>query len=472
MAKMVTAFAAGVNAYVADLQSQKFTLPPALVFLYDPQTIKPWTEIDSLLVGQRLAFELSYDANSDIYRSQLQAAAKLQFDDSTTAGAQRAQGHRRRLQHPGAARSDLHATLGLDRDERRQLPRLAETPTSTRRCCRSWPRRAAPSPAWATTIRSLRASVATTGSSDRSSRRRGHVMVANDTHLSLRNPPIFYLVHLVVRGRLDAMGVQFPGLPGIILGMNEHVAWGATVNNIDVTDVYRETVATCDDGKSPCVLFNGAKVALVPRTETIHIGRFGQIVKYRRRHPVRRAAPRADHPARHDRPQRRGAGDERAVDPLHRARAGAASWPRCSTASTRAKSMKDAVAAIDAGFIYGNQNWVIGDDQGHFGWTAVHAHAAARGHGRAVEDPARRRQRRMGRRYGSDLHPARVRSGAGLHRDREQRSDRRHRRRRSVLRRADGRRRPALPRRRLRSGDARRAHHQAHQGASPTPAAS
>ncbi|MCA1663970.1 MAG: penicillin acylase family protein, partial [Myxococcales bacterium] len=82
-AKMITSFSAGVNAYIADLQSQKYTLPPALVFLYDPQTIKPWTEVDSLLVGQRLVFELSYDADSDIFRSQLDAAAKLQFEQST-----------------------------------------------------------------------------------------------------------------------------------------------------------------------------------------------------------------------------------------------------------------------------------------------------------------------------------------------------------------------------------------------------
>jgi penicillin amidase len=34
-----------------------------------------------------------------------------------------------------------------------------------------------------------------------------------------------------------------------------------------------------------------------------------------------------------------------------------------------AGTMQDAVAAIDSGFIYGNQNWVVGDDQGHFGWT-------------------------------------------------------------------------------------------------------
>src|SRR4029079_12884788 len=94
----------------------------------------------------------------------------------------------------------------------------------------------------------------------------------------LQNPPIFYFVHLVARGKLDAMGVQFPGLPGIILGMNEHVAWGATVNNIDITDVDAETGVTCDDGSSPCVVFNGGKVPLQPRTEEIKVGRFGEIV--------------------------------------------------------------------------------------------------------------------------------------------------------------------------------------------------
>src|SRR5262249_50523137 len=95
----------------------------------------------------------------------------------------------------------------------------------------------------------------------------GHVMVANDTHLSLQNPPIVSFQHLKAAGKMDAMGVQFPGLPGIILGMDEHVAWGATVNNIDITDVYSETVVTCDDGASPCVMFNGGKVPLSPRVE-------------------------------------------------------------------------------------------------------------------------------------------------------------------------------------------------------------
>jgi penicillin amidase len=38
-------------------------------------------------------------------------------------------------------------------------------------------------------------------------------------------------------------GVSFAGLPGIILGQNEHIAWGATTTYFDMADVYQETLA-------------------------------------------------------------------------------------------------------------------------------------------------------------------------------------------------------------------------------------
>ncbi len=150
--------------------------------------------------------------------------------------------------------------------------------------------------------------------------------------------------------------------------MNEHVAWGATVNNIDVTDVYQETVVTCDDGASPCVLFNGAKVPLVPRTETINVGRFGQIVNTLN-------VTLYDVP--HHGPIIPRVNPDHTVQPLgstelsirYTAHDPAPKLAAVIYGLDTAKSMKDALAAIDGGFIYGNQNWVIGDDQGHFGWT-------------------------------------------------------------------------------------------------------
>ena len=73
----------------------------------------------------------------------------------------------------------------------------------------------------------------------------GFSMLASDPHLSLSTPPIWYEAHLVVandavRGAMNVSGVSLPGAPGIILGCNERICWGATVNPMDVTDWYQE----------------------------------------------------------------------------------------------------------------------------------------------------------------------------------------------------------------------------------------
>ena len=41
------------------------------------------------------------------------------------------------------------------------------------------------------------------------------------------------------------LGVTFPGIPGVILGSNGHLAWAATVSEHDVNDVYLETITPC-----------------------------------------------------------------------------------------------------------------------------------------------------------------------------------------------------------------------------------
>lgn len=63
----------------------------------------------------------------------------------------------------------------------------------------------------------------------------GRAIVANDPHLSLRLPNTFYRVELGwPAGALR--GVSIPGLPGVLIGASEHVAWGATVSNADQSD--------------------------------------------------------------------------------------------------------------------------------------------------------------------------------------------------------------------------------------------
>ena len=167
---------------------------------------------------------------------------------------------------------------------------------------------------------------------------------------------------------------------------------------------------TCDDGdRSRASMFNGNKVPLVPRVrEPSTSASIGQIDQHDHGHVLRRAAPRADPAAHQRRPHARGARRERAVGALHRLRAGAAG-ARGGLASSRAKTMKEWLAAHrsrqhDCGVQLGRRR-----RSGELRLDRVRARAAARRRLRAVEGAARRRHRRVGRRHGSEVHPARVR---------------------------------------------------------------
>jgi penicillin amidase len=65
----------------------------------------------------------------------------------------------------------------------------------------------------------------------------GKPILANDPHLSLTVPPVWYEMHYRV-GDLDVRGVAFPGVPVIVIGMNNYVAWGFTNVGADVIDFY------------------------------------------------------------------------------------------------------------------------------------------------------------------------------------------------------------------------------------------
>jgi len=70
----------------------------------------------------------------------------------------------------------------------------------------------------------------------------GHPIIANDPHLALTNPAIFYEIHQVVPGELNVYGVTFAGIPIVIQGQNERIAWGSTMNPMDVTDTFKEKI--------------------------------------------------------------------------------------------------------------------------------------------------------------------------------------------------------------------------------------
>ena len=67
----------------------------------------------------------------------------------------------------------------------------------------------------------------------------GKPLLANDPHLGLTAPSVWYLVHLSWPGH-DLVGVTFPGMPVVVLGHNGHVAWGFTNTGPDVQDLFIE----------------------------------------------------------------------------------------------------------------------------------------------------------------------------------------------------------------------------------------
>ena len=95
----------------------------------------------------------------------------------------------------------------------------------------------------------------------------GKPILANDPHLAHSIPSIWYQTHLRTPD-LNVIGVSLPGAPSLIIGHNEHIAWGMTNLNPDVQDVYVEQF---DSDQGTRYLANGAWVDAEIRKETIKI---------------------------------------------------------------------------------------------------------------------------------------------------------------------------------------------------------
>ncbi|MFN3335543.1 MAG: penicillin acylase family protein, partial [Caldilinea sp.] len=66
-------------------------------------------------------------------------------------------------------------------------------------------------------------------------------ILANDPHLGTSIPSIWYLAEMQ-GDTLHAIGSTFPGLPAIVIGHNERMAWGVTNVGPDVQDLYVERI--------------------------------------------------------------------------------------------------------------------------------------------------------------------------------------------------------------------------------------
>ncbi len=78
--------------------------------------------------------------------------------------------------------------------------------------------------------------------------RSGKPLLANDMHLGLNHPNIWYLVGLHAPG-MDVVGMSLPGTPGVVAGHSRAVAWGFTNATVDDSDFFLERLDPADSSR-------------------------------------------------------------------------------------------------------------------------------------------------------------------------------------------------------------------------------
>ena len=95
----------------------------------------------------------------------------------------------------------------------------------------------------------------------------GKPLLANDPHLELTLPSIWYEMHLVAPG-IDVAGQTLAGLPGVVIGHNRAIAWGLTNGMADDLDFYVERL---NPDNPEQYLYDGTWNALEADVETINV---------------------------------------------------------------------------------------------------------------------------------------------------------------------------------------------------------
>ena len=222
----MAAYARGVNAYI-ESHHGRYTFEFTLLG-YDP---RPWTVVDSLLAGLQMFRTLTNDWKNKLVKQKMLATGepdKVNFLFPLRSGFEIL---------PGAIISgEAH-------------------PGSN---------------AWA-----IAGSHSATGKP----------LLSNDMHLEYSEPGVWYLDHLEAPG-LNVSGVALPGVPGIVSGHNDRIAWGMTNLGFDVQDLYAEKI----DLRTGRYLFKGnieqahaereviAIKGRAPEEMTIWITRHGPVI--------------------------------------------------------------------------------------------------------------------------------------------------------------------------------------------------
>jgi penicillin amidase len=104
----------------------------------------------------------------------------------------------------------------------------------------------------------------------------GMPLLANDMHLGLSIPGIWYQMHQEVEGRLNVTGLLLPGAPLIICGHNDSIAWGMTNTYTDNLDFYEERINPADSQQYE---YNGEWKNFEEEKVIIQVGKDEQVEK-------------------------------------------------------------------------------------------------------------------------------------------------------------------------------------------------
>ena len=220
VAALLEAYARGVNAYAASLDPK--SLPAEFQILQ--YNFRPWTPADSFIIGK-----IFFEALSDTWRLDImrQALSSLPAE-------------KRNALLPEISPIDV-LVVGKDAKAKPATPRSARLAPLSREALAALAANQAVATAALERIGLQAESLAASNNWVISGSRTvtGKPLLADDPHLRASAPSIWHMVHLSAPG-VRVAGVTSPGVPGVIIGHNERIAWGFTNVGPDVQDLYIE----------------------------------------------------------------------------------------------------------------------------------------------------------------------------------------------------------------------------------------
>jgi penicillin amidase len=250
---VLTAYAEGVNAYLAEREGAELSFEYAILKLFNwNYTPEPWTPINTLTWAKVIAWDLRQNLDRELDRALL--SADLTGEELADLYPPYPPDHPRIV--PGTGIYGPVASTDPIRDARPLLASVADRVAGLDQLVGHVRGAELGSNNWV---------VAGTRTDS------GLPILANDPHLDIQMPSIWYQVglHCTTVGLacgFDTVGFSFPGTPGVIIGHNDRIAWGVTNAGYDVMDLFIERINPDNPNQ---YLFEGEWQDMEIRTEII-----------------------------------------------------------------------------------------------------------------------------------------------------------------------------------------------------------